>query len=128
MSWLGDIFSDKDVLSGLFQGGAALATGLLNNDVQKENNQFEREIAQQKLEQDRELTMAQIAASSANSAAGNATAKEIAKRQIAAKLAAQYGDLVSRSSLAGADRLKNKDVEIPQSISQMFARVQGSLG
>lgn len=126
-SWT-DIFSDKDVLAGLFEGGAGLAGGLLANDTNQQQLDLNREQFLAKQEQDRELAYAQLAASQANAGTAAETAKEIAKRQIAGRLASQYGDLVSRSSLASAERLKNKDVEIPQSISQMFGRVQGSLG
>jgi hypothetical protein len=126
-SWFSDLFSDADFMSGLMTAGASLAGGLVSNDVTSQNLEIERELAQQKLEQDRELTLAQIAASQANAGIAAETAKEVAKKQIAAKLAAQYGEGVSRSSLARAEALKNKDVEIPQSIGSLFGRIQGGL-
>lgn len=119
---------DPDVIAGLIEAGGNLAGGLIANDTTNQSAEQEREFQREKLAVDREISLAQIAASSANTAASNATAKEIAKKQIAGKLADGYGQMLSRSSIAGADALKNKDVEIPANLSAMFSRIGSSFG
>ena len=123
MAWT-DLFSDPDFYAGLFEAGASLSGGLLEN----ETNQDTLALSEARLAQDRELTLAQIAASRENAGLAAAASKEIAAKNRAAQLAAQYGNLASKSSLAGAEALKDKDVQIPTSIANLFSRIQSPLG